>query len=199
MLTTLDQSTLFYTRKLGRALAAVALSTLALAALPALAQGSASTSASGKAATVSRDDGKLMVDLAHANLAEIESGKLALQKSQSTPVKTFAQQMVDDHTAALKELQTLAQSKGVKLPDSPDMKHKTMAAALKVMNGTGFDNQYMKRAGVNDHEQTVALLQKVEKTAKDPELKTMATKMMPTVEHHLEMAQQSMPKVADKK
>jgi putative membrane protein len=200
-----------------RAFAAAAVSALALAALPAGAQGTGGTSASGAAGVtsagspraagssasgtgsmVSRDDTKFMADLAHGNLAEIETGKMALEKSQSEPVKKFARQMVDDHTAALQELQTLAQAKGVKLPDSPDMKHKTMAAALKAMTGTSFDNQYMKRAGVNDHQQTVALLQKVEKTAQDPALKAMATKMLPTVQHHLQMAQQSAP-AADKK
>lgn len=157
-----------------------------------------SAAASGTGTMVARDDIKMMSDLAHANFAEIETGKMALEKSQSAPVKKFAQQMIDDHTAALQELQTLAQAKGVKLPEGTDVKHKTMAAALKVMSGTGFDSQYMKRVGVNDHQQTLQLLQKVQKSAKDPELKAMATKMLPTVQHHLEMAQQS-PQASTKK
>ena len=208
----------------GRALAALAVCALTLSTLPAGAQGVsgssaggtgtasgaagvtssgtprvAGNSASGTGAMVSRDDSKMMTDLAHANIAEIETGKLALEKSQNEQVRKFAQHMIDEHTSALKELQTLAQAKGVTLPDGTDLKHKTMATALKVMSGNSFDTQYMKRAGVGDHQQTIELLQKTQKNAKDPELKAMATKMLPTVREHLKMAQEGVVAVSAKK
>ncbi len=188
-------------RPMGSTLAAAAaVCALALAALPAGAQGtSGSGTASGTGAMVSRDDSKMMADLAHANIAEIETGKMALEKSKNEEVRKFAQHMIDDHTSALKELQTLAQAKGVTLPDGTDMKHKTMAAALKVMTGNSFDSQSMTRAGVGDHQQTIELLQKAQKNAKDPELKAMAVKMLPTVQAHLKMAQQGVTDVSDKK
>lgn len=170
---------------------------------PRVAGNSASASASGTGTgtgtMVSRDDSKMMTDLAHANIAEIETGKLALEKSQNEQVRKFAQHMIDEHTSALKELQTLAQAKGVTLPDGTDLKHKTMATALKVMSGNSFDTQYMKRAGVGDHQQTIELLQKTQKNAKDPELKAMATKMLPTVREHLKMAQEGVVAVSAKK
>jgi len=206
----------------GRILAAVAAGALALCVLPAGAQGTSSSStgssatgaagvtssgtpraagasASGTGSMVARDDSKMMVNLAHANIAEIETGKMALEKSQNEQVKKFAQHMIDDHTAALKEIQTLAQARGVTLPDGTDLKHKTMAAALKVMTGNTFDSQYMKRAGVGDHQETIELLQKTQKNAKDPELKALATKMLPTVKAHLKMAQEGVVAVSDKK
>lgn len=220
MIQSLDTSTLRPTRTL----LAVAVCALALSAVPAEAQGTSSASgsgtgtasgaagvtssgapraagnsASGAGAMVSRDDSRMMTDLAHTNIAEIETGKLALEKSLNPQVKKFAQHMIDDHTAALKELQTVAQTKGVTLPDDTDMKHKTKAAALKVMTGNSFDSQYMKRAGVGDHQRTLELLQKVQKNAKDPELKAMAIKMMPTVQEHLKMAQQGVTAVGNKK
>lgn len=211
-------------RQPGRALAALAVCALTLSTLPAGAQGVsgssaggtgtasgaagvtssgtprvAGNSASGTGAMVSRDDSKMMTDLAHANIAEIETGKLALEKSQNEQVRKFAQHMIDEHTSALKELQTLAQAKGVTLPDGTDLKHKTMATALKVMSGNSFDTQYMKRAGVGDHQQTIELLQKTQKNAKDPELKAMAIKMLPTVREHLKMAQEGVVAVSAKK
>ena len=209
MITRTEKYSFFTARRLGQSLLAAL--AFALPALPAGAQtGSTASGAAGVTSSgsprvagnaavssagtmVARDDIKMMADLAHGNLAEIETGKMALEKSKSEPVKKFAQQMIDDHTAAQKELQTLAQAKGVTLPDGTDIKHKTMATALKVMSGAGFDSQYMKRAGVSDHQETIELLQKVQKSAKDPELKAMAmaAKMIPTVQHHLEMAQQS--------
>lgn len=69
----------------------------------------------------------MMVDLAEASIAQIQTGKLALEKGKSDKVKSFARHMVDDHTKALSELQTLAQSKGVKLPEDTDLPHKGIA------------------------------------------------------------------------
>lgn len=191
-------------KPISRTLTALAVCALALCALPAGAQGvsGSTTGGTGTASTgamVSRDDSKMMTDLAQASIAEIETGKLALEKSRNEQVRKFAQQMIDEHSSALKELQTLAQAKGVTLPEGPDLKHKTMATALKVMSGNSFDSQYMKRAGVGDHEQTIALLQKAQKNARDPELQAMATKMLPTVREHLKMAQEGVAAVSDKK
>ena len=165
--------------------------------------GVTSPSASGAAgsggaagAMASKGDSKFMTDLAHGNIAEIEAGKMALEKSQNDTVKKFAQQMVDDHTAALTELQTMAQAKGVKLPEDVGPKHKAMAAALKAASGNAFDKQYMKGAGVADHKQTIALLKNIQTNGKDAELKAMATKKLPTVQGHLKMAQQGLTAVS---
>ncbi len=180
-------------------LAAVAAScAMALTALPALAQSSnmpaatSSSDAAGKSMVV-RGDRSLMNDMANGNHAEINMGKMALEKSQNAEVKKFAQQMVDDHTKALGELQQLAQSKNVKLPDGAGPVNTTKATALKALSGETFDSQYMKRTGVGAHEATLKLLQKVETSAKDADLKALAAKMKPTVQEHLKMAQASTP------
>ncbi|KRB79233.1 hypothetical protein ASE07_05490 [Noviherbaspirillum sp. Root189] len=130
-----------------------------------------------------------MRDLAEANLAEIETGKLALEKSQNDQVKTFAQKMIDDHTQSQKELEQLAQQKGVTLPTETDMKHKAAAKALSALEGDKFDKMYMNQVGVRDHKNTHQLLSKAQKNAKDPDLKTMAAKTAPIVDNHLTMAQ----------
>src|SRR5690606_5955733 len=44
-------------------------------------------------------------------IAEIEVGRLALEKSTSQEVKTFAQRMIDDHTKANEKLAALASEK----------------------------------------------------------------------------------------
>ncbi len=146
--------------------------------------------ASSAAGAVSKGDLKMMRDMAHSNLAEIETGKLAQSKSQNAEVKKFAQQMIDDHTKAQAELQKLAEAKGVNLPSEPDKKHQEMAKKMQGMSGEEFDRMYMKQGGVKDHEKTLKLLQKAQKDAKDPELKALAAKMTPTVEEHLKMAKQ---------
>jgi len=140
-----------------------------------------------------RADERMLRDIAQANLAEIETGRIALDKSKDERVRKFAQQMVDDHTTAMKDVQQLAQTKGVTLPDGPDVKHKTVATALKALSGDTFDKQYMSQAGLGDHRKTHELLQKTQRDAKDPDLKALATKMIPVVHGHLTDAEQIAP------
>src|SRR5438309_201543 len=69
----------------------------------AAAAGAADKS-SENAAKLDRADSSAMKKLAGANMAEIETGKLAASKSQNADVKKFGQQMVDDHTKMLDDL-----------------------------------------------------------------------------------------------
>lgn len=182
-------------RSWGLALALLAALTLAVA--PAVwGQTSPTPAPAAKAEDASkldRSDRKMLEELAQGNMAEIDAGKMALEKSQSAEVKKFAQQMVDEHGSSLADVQALARAKNVTLPDGPGVMAKTKAMALKALSGNLFDTEYAKRAGVGDHEDTVKLLQKIKKDGRDSDLKALATKMLPTVEHHLDMAKQLAP------
>ncbi|HEY8605766.1 MAG TPA: DUF4142 domain-containing protein [Noviherbaspirillum sp.] len=152
-------------------------------------QSSAAKGDSAKS-SLSKAEQNMMRDLAHANLSEIATGELALKQSQNDQVKAFAQKMIDDHTTAQKELEQLAQSKGVTLPTEPDAKHKAAMKALSVLEGEKFDKMYMAQGGVRDHKNTHQLLTKAQKSAKDPELQAHVKKVTPIVEQHLTMAQE---------
>ena len=151
------------------------------------ASGQSGSAASG-AGAMSKADSKAIMDMAMVNMAEVEMGKLAQSKSQNPEVKTFAQQMIDDHTKGLAEVQTVAQAKGITLPTELDAKHKAMSAKLAKLEGEKFDREYMAKAGVADHKMVHAKLKKDEATAKDPDVKALAAKMLPTVEQHLHTA-----------
>jgi putative membrane protein len=180
-------------RRCGLALAATA--ALALSAAPAVQAQSGTTTAPTTTNTaddskLDRSDRKMLQDLAQGNMAEVDAGKMALEKSQNAEVKKFAQQMVDEHGSSLADVQALARAKNVTLPDGAGAMAKTKATALRALSGNLFDREYAKRSGVGDHESTVKLLQKIQKDGKDGDLKALAGKMLPTVEHHLEMAKQ---------
>jgi putative membrane protein len=140
------------------------------------------------ASALNKADQKIVMDMARANMAEVEAGKMAVSKTQNAEVKAFAQRMIDDHTKALADVTTLAQNKGVTLPTELDAKHKAMAAKLAKLEGDAFDKAYMKQAGVADHTKVHAMLKKDAARAKDPDVKALAMKMMPTVEEHLTTA-----------
>jgi putative membrane protein len=150
----------------------------------------ATTGRSAASGTVSRADKKLMVEMAQANLAEIEAAHIAQSKTQNDQVRNFAQQMIDDHTRALQDLQQLAQAKGVTLPTEADSKHKKMGQKMRAMSGASFDRRYMAQSGVSDHKKTDSLLRRVQSRASDPDLKALAARLQPVVEQHLNSVQQ---------
>jgi len=144
----------------------------------------------GAMAQIEKADASMLQDIAHANIAEIESGKLASSKSKDPEVRKFAQMMVADHTKALTDVKKLATEKNVTLPKSPDAMHKAAMLQLKALRGNMFDSRYAKQAGVGDHEATEKLLQTTVADAKDAEVKALATKMLPVVQAHLAHARE---------
>jgi putative membrane protein len=178
--------------KLTTILAFAAASAL-FAAGPAAAQSqdksdkSAATQKSAQKGESSRD-AKHMKDLAQANLAEIEAGKLAMEKAQDPKVKEFAQKMVDDHSKLLDDLKKLAQAKNVDLPTTPDAKHQKLMKKLQSLSGEKFDREYMQ-AMVKDHRDTLKLAQRTAKGAKDSDLQGAAKQATPEIQEHLQMAQ----------
>ena len=52
-------------------------------------------------------------------LIDVEAGKLALEKSQNTDVRAFAQRMVGDHTAVNDQALALAKKLNVTPEDKP--------------------------------------------------------------------------------
>jgi predicted outer membrane protein len=152
----------------------------------------AGQSAAGAAtgAKLSAGDEKILKEMAMADMAEVEGGKMAQGKSQNSDVKAFAQQMIDDHSSNLNDVKALAQARGVTLPTEPDAKHKAMAAKLDKMSGDAFDKAYMKQAGVQDHKTVHAKLMAAAKKAKDAEVKALVEKTEPVVAQHLKSAEQ---------
>jgi putative membrane protein len=145
---------------------------------------------SAMAQNLAKGDQDIVAQMAMANMAEVEMGKLAQAKASSAQVKTFAQQMIDDHTKALGEVQALATAKGVTLPAALDAKHKAKADKLSALSGEAFDKAYMKDAGVHDHQAVTKKLNQWQVSAKDQDIKALAGKMLPTVQQHLHSAEQ---------
>jgi putative membrane protein len=142
-------------------------------------------SASGQTA---RQEAKAMQELARANLAEIETGKLATGKAQSEEVRKFAQQMVDEHLRQFGELRKLARAKGIELPKDPGDKRLQGAKKLEAAAAEEFDRLYLEQM-VGNHQKVLKLAQTAAKRAQDPELKAAAQELVPQIRNQLEMAQ----------
>lgn len=126
-------------------------------------------------------------DAAQMGLAEVALSNLALQKSQNEQVRSFAQRMVDDHTAVNSELTQLAGTKNVTLPTTPDQKHQSAMEKLNGQSGAEFDRNYMRQM-VKDHEAAVKLFQRQSERGEDADAKAFAAKHLPALQSHLQMA-----------
>jgi putative membrane protein len=139
-------------------------------------------------ANLSSQDRDFIMDAAMGGLMEVELGHVAAQKGMSDAVKQFGQRMVDDHSKANTELMTLASGKGITLPTAMDEKHQKDVTKLSAMSGAEFDRAY-SRMMLSDHKKDVSEFEKQSTKGTDADLKAFASKTLPTLQEHLQMAQ----------
>lgn len=138
-------------------------------------------------ANLNTDERNFVMEAAMGGMMEVELGKLAAQQGTSDVVKQFGQRMVDDHSKANMELQQVASSKGLTLPTGLDEKHKNELAKYSKMTGPEFDKAYSK-AMLSDHVKDVAAFEKESTKGNDADIKAFASKTLPTLREHLDMA-----------
>src|SRR5262249_44413101 len=117
---------------------------LAMSAIPAFAaQNPSATHPKKTSATKAVTDNTFVTKAAEGGMAEVEFGKLAVEKASNDQVKQFGQRMVDDHSKANDELKTIAQQKNITLPTAISAKDKAEHDRLAKLSGAAFDHAYM--------------------------------------------------------
>lgn len=130
-----------------------------------------------------------VTELAISDMFEIESSKLAEQRANADG-KGFAAQMVKDHIKTTSELKEMVSSGKVKAepPQAMDSSHQSKLDKLKTLQGDDFVKQY-NADQVSSHKDAVNLFERYAKGGENASLKAFAEKTLPTLKHHLEMAQ----------
>lgn len=120
--------------------------------------------------------------------AEIELGQIALKNTQDANVRTYAERMVKDHSAADKKLKAIAAKENLQLPQSLDPEHEALITKLQSLKGEDFDRAYVN-AMAKGHDKAVALFESASQQPQMPgELKQFAASTLPTLEQHQELA-----------
>jgi putative membrane protein len=145
-------------------------------------------------AAVDSSDKSFLQNAYEDGLAEVKMGELGQSKSANAEVKAFAAQMVADHGAANGEIKTLSDNKKVSLSTDPSLVAQGKAKLLDARSGASFDKAFADDM-VNDHKKAVANFEKAANEAKDPDVKAFAAKTLPTLRHHLSMAEELQSKV----
>jgi putative membrane protein len=129
-----------------------------------------------------------VMEAAGSDMFEIESSKLAVERADPA-TKTFAQQMITDHTKTSMEMKQMIDGGKVKatVPTAMPEKYQSMLDKLKGLQGDDFNKQY--HSDQEDvHEDAVDLFKRYGAEGENAELKAWAAKTTPALEHHLQMA-----------
>jgi putative membrane protein len=167
----------------------IALSCLALLASPAFGQSIGEKTGINATLGITPSTADFVREAAISDMFEIESNKLGQQRG-SPAQKTFATQMVADHTKTSTELKSMVSSGKVKaeIPTALDSAHRSKLDKLNGYQGDDFAKNFASMQ-VDAHQDAVSLFERYSTGGDNPQLKEWATRTLPVLKHHLDMAQ----------
>jgi putative membrane protein len=166
----------------------IAIALCALLASPAVAESIGEKTGLNSALGLSPTTRDFVQEAAISDLFEIESSKLAEQRSDNA-TKAFAKQMITDHTKTSEELKAaVASDPNTPLPSALDSAHQGKLDKLKELTGDDFTKHY-RELQVTAHKNAVSLFERYAKGGDNGKLKNWADKTLPDLQHHLDLAQ----------
>lgn len=128
-------------------------------------------------------------EAAMSDMTEIAASKIGEERGNA-PEKAFSGQMITDHAKTLTELKGLVSGGEVKadIPTALDSSAQSKVDKLKNAKPADFSSDFDSML-VSAHKDAVSLFERYAKGGDNPKLKDWAGKTLPTLQHHLEMAQ----------
>ena len=162
---------------------------LFLLATPALAQSIGEKTGVNSTLGITPATADFVKEAATSDMFEIQSSQLAQERGNASE-KSFAATMIADHQKTSDELKSMISSGDVKaeLPTALDSLHQSEIDRLKSLKGADFSSRYDSDQ-LSGHKDAVSLFERYAKGGDNSKLKGWADKMLPTLRHHLEMAQ----------
>jgi putative membrane protein len=125
---------------------------------------------------------------AASDMFEIQSSKIALQRSTNPDVKHFAQMMIDAHTRTTTTLKGLvAAQSNLTLPTGLPSDLQSKLDQLGSVSSADFDSTYLNDQ-VDGHQSTLNVMQRYAKDGDVETLKQFAAATAPVVQQHLDKA-----------
>lgn len=148
--------------------------------------GSSTTTASQSSNKLSWGDRRFVSKAAEEGHTEHQIAELAAQRAMSSEVKSYAEKLVQDHEKVNSELKSLASQKNVDLDvdDDKDRAYKR----LNKQSGSEFDQEFVEHM-IDAHEKDIKMYEKAASDAKDPAVRSFASKNVASLREHLQQAQ----------
>jgi putative membrane protein len=162
----------------------------ALSCIPALAQ--------AQTATATPADSEFVTFAGQTDMTEAHLGQLAQEQATGQEIKDYGQMLTQDHTKDYDALTAVASKIGAEVPKGIDAAHNKMIDPLAKLKGRTFDHRFLA-AMVKGHEEAITKYKKEADSGDNAALKAYASSARPTLQQHLEKAQDLMRPAAHKK
>ena len=174
---------------MNKLIASTACAVLLLAPLTAHGQSVGEKTGVNSTLGISPTTQDFVTEAANSDALEIAAAKVAQQKGDADE-KKFAEQMITDHTKTSEELKGMVNGGEVKakLPEGLNDSSKKKLTELQDAKGKDFSGYYDPMQ-VSAHKDAVSLFERYSKSGDNAKLKDWAGKTLPTLQHHLQMAQ----------
>jgi putative membrane protein len=135
--------------------------------------------------------------LAVNGLYELEVSRLAVQRATSPRVRALAQTVASHRTQSRQQLVALMRARGVAVPAQlPRDKAGKLQRLQALRPSHDFDAAYVRVVGVEDHETTIALLERARRNTRDAALASWIDRTLPVMRKDLQAAQQVAGQIA---
>ncbi len=132
------------------------------------------------------DEAGYVAQAGAADLFEIESSKIALEKSQNKAVRDFAQMMIDQHQKSTADIKAAAQKAGVTVqPPALMANQQQILEEIKTADAGNFDSVYVRNQRMA-HNAALALHQGYARNGDTPALKETASAVAKVVQEHID-------------
>jgi putative membrane protein len=167
-----------------RIAAASLLGSLAVLATGGVGVAAGQSTGLSQGGTPSAQDQTFMRQNARTDLAEIMTGKLAVQRGTTNAIWLAAQTIMSDHQQALSKLQGVAQGAKVTLPTSLTEAQAREVQAEKGTSGAAFDKMYLHNE-ITNLQQSISQTQREIQSGSDQQVVDFAKSYLPTAQNDL--------------
>jgi putative membrane protein len=151
----------------------------------------------GKNSPSSSDkDNKFITTAAEADMTEIQTGEMADKQSMSPEVKAYGKMIVEDHKKATAEVAKAATAVGATPPPELDSEHMKIVDDVKGKTGSDFDKAFIDDQ-IKAHKEALDAAMDEQKDGTNPQVKELATALIPTLQKHLSDAKGLKEKMSD--
>ena len=140
----------------------------------------------GPVSAVTPADYEFVARAAYGGWGEIAAAQVALRNSGDPRIRNIANMMIADHTAATRQLASVAAARGVTAPTVPDSACQGTVELMRQMTGPAFDGAYLTQQ-VAAHHLAITLFETEAATSPDPALRAFAQNTLPVLQRHLQM------------
>jgi putative membrane protein len=147
--------------------------------------------------TRSSEDSRFLEEAIRGNLAEVQMGQLAKERSQNKDVRDYGQMLIDDHSKGNEKAMAAAKSMNVPVPTEPSAKQKQQHDMMAKLSGSQFDTMFMSHM-VQDHEEDIGKYNAQAQSGDSSKATDYAKDSLSVLHSHLSKAQSIESKLSDR-